>query len=669
MKSALTNTITETILYDNVDGEVSKPLIQTQYLTNGTFVDFNTDLESRILEISNENDAVEVYNFMPPVKKFNMTINNFEQKYSPDNTASPFSGILKKNLEVRAWSGYELTYGIGTTTDIDDFSTNVKFVHTQELNGSICPDVTSFSGTMSPFAELGVLYDGSSYSSTTYAYPGYYHKRMNSAYFHPELNTFKLITSSNKMKVKYRTSKHPDLYGAAFNEYTTLATGTNTFNLSSPIGHRYLDYIVRFENPNWATSICFNTASLESTNRAEMFKQGTFLIDDPKFNGAKVNVSGRDAIRRALETEINLPVINNLNSNTVLTKIFDRCNISYDTSTWYEVATTISYTQDNSISGWKACDYVMDAINAGDDDIRLNINENGKPEVKKIPTDIEADFSLHYKFNQENLSKSSDTKKQIQRITVMPNNYQVSPELTMGNFTGTTSGNVHIVYPTIAHYSSGEYTSATVGAGSTKAIYVRYIDNNNNILLETDRSQTSIDFTVSGTAYDITILGSAVQTESNTGYQERGNSNNIINGNGSTYKRVNPFINDNTTRKALADYCINLMGDPKKKITATMRANPLCELNDNLMVFSKYDYTDDIYGLVSIMERWSNPGLEHTFELKERGFNLGSFIYDRNGKYQGVNDTKWDTNFIWDQDLGPNATADTTNYRKKVGFL
>jgi len=290
MKGGVSNTISEVIQYDHVSGPVSKPVIKTEYFNDstGTFVEFENDIESRSLSISNENEQYQVYSFMPPVKTLNLSINNFGQKYSAGNTASEFNDVLKKNTLIRAWSGYELTFAAQSLTMNDDYTTRAKFVHTQLLSGNVCSDITSYTGTVSPFAELGVLLSAGSLGATTYAFPGYYHKRMRltgSQSIRPTEAT--LITSSNELKFKYRTGRNLNMLGSDFSTYTTLATGSNAISLNSKIGDKFIEYFVRFENTAWSTSVCVNTVSIAYNDNAQFFKQGTFITDDPKLTDAK----------------------------------------------------------------------------------------------------------------------------------------------------------------------------------------------------------------------------------------------------------------------------------------------------------------------------------------------------------------------------------------------
>jgi len=525
LKTDLTNTISELIQYDYAGGAVSKPIIKTEYYsdTQSTWKEFDNDIEKRQIELSIENRRYLDYSFLPPSKKLKLTLNNFYQVYSTGSGNSK-ANILKKNLLIRCWSGYE-----------------------------------SFS-IDSNIARYGSAIYGSSVYSTAGSYTQY------------------------------------------------------------------------------------------------LFKQGVFIIDDPVFRDTKIEITGRDYLRRALETEINLPQLNSINVANVITKILDRCNIPYDTSTWDVTSTTITVNSTlaenlNNISGWKALNYTMDCLNAGDDDWVFRFNEDGNPELKKLTTDIEADWTIHYKYNIESISKGLDSLKQLQRVTIMNKNIIVDTESTLKEISGTASASLHVTYAT--------------------ALYVRYEDDLNAIISEYDRGNTGITFTMnSGVNYNIKIFGCALKnTLSDEIFEEFGNSDNIKNKHGSTWKLVNPMM-DSTKAKEFAKYIINKNANPEKRIELIMNINPLIELQDNLMVFDKYTYTDDIYGLVSIVELWTNPALKQKLVLKDRGFNLGNFVWDRNGLISGINDLKYDKGFVFDQDLPINATSDASDYSntKELAF-
>jgi hypothetical protein len=485
------------------------------------------------------------------------------------------------------------------------------------------------------------------------------------------------------MSFKYRTSRNASFNCAEWSTYSPVATGANEKTINGPLDHKHLEYIIRFENNVWSTADCFSNVRMGVGVYSEMFKQGTFIIDDPQFTNADIRVKGRDYLRKALETQINLPPTTNENANNTIRRILDRCNIDYNSATWDSSPLSLTYNpldvqalQD--ISGWKALDFVMDAVNGSGDDYVFDQDSDGKPIIKKVLTDVEADWTAHFKFNIESLTKSENSKSQLQRMTMRQASFQVSPEVTIGNFTGTSTSNgtVSISYSAWADYNStGSYiTSGTVDSSQANAIFVRY--ETTGTLSETARTQTSLEFTMAtASPYNISVYGCAPQVKTNTLYAEKGNAKNILNSNGSTYNRINPFVKNAPNMQSIVDSVMENNGDPKKFITLNMRANPLSELRDNWMIISKYDYTDDIYGVVTINEEWSNPGLKQSVTLKERGFDLGLFKWDRGILYDGdpiatrtVNLIKWDTGFIWDQDFGPNATGDPNTYATPVQF-
>jgi hypothetical protein len=682
--SQVTNTIAEIIQYDFVSGPAMKPLIRTQYELNGTFVDIDQDIISRSISQKNDNDQYQVYSLMPPVSQMDIQLNNYSQKYSPGNTASAFENVFTKNQLIRCWSGYELTFDIGTGTISDDFSTRTKFVHTKEHGGEVVPDVSSFDGTIGAYASLGVQYDATTYDATTYAYPGYYKKKFRLPLISPTPTHLKVTTTSNNFDLKYRVSEKQNMFASVWNGYRPLSTGANTFELTADFQDEWVEVLIRFDNNFWDTADRITDIDCGYSYRGQLFRVGTFVLDEPIYGGANLQLKGRDYLKKALETEVKLPAIENQPVNNVVAKVLDRCSIPYDTANWYNPATTVSLSASGADSldeatGWQVLDKLMDAVNAGDNDIRFSFDATGRGQIKRVLTDVEADWVAHYFYNVEKSSMRNESDKQIQRITVLQKQFVTSPELTIATFTGSTTGSASFIYPSAAYYTGGNWTSSTNATGVTSNndfLYVRYIDNNSSgtfgkIDTELDRSNNSIRLSFTGATggsypYNFTVLGGAPKKSSGYVYAERGNAKNILNNEGSTYKRVNEFLNA-TTAKAFADYYIGYAGDPKKVVNVDMVANPLLELNDNLMNISQWLFDDTIYGLSEINESWNEPSLRHSLKLRDRGFNLDNFIWDRPilsdfhqqlTELDALNFLKWDIGLIWDQDYSPNSTGD-----------
>jgi hypothetical protein len=662
LKSGLTNTISNLVL-DQVDGAVSKPAIKTEYYsdTQSTWKSFDTrDIESRTLNLENQNNRYQVHSFLPPAKTINLLLNNFDQQYST-GSGNPKATILKKNLLIRAWSGYDVGTASSQSTINDDFTSHNKFFHTQLLGGKVYNDSATESGNTFATAS-GITSYGGTLGGGSYSPEGYYIKRFNLPLPQAaEPLKMQLAVSDNNMKFKYRVSQYEDMAGGVWSTFSSMATGTNTKTLAAGVNDNYIQYLVSWHSGSWNTATCLNTATLFYEDNETLFKQGVFITDEPKF-GEKVNITGRDYLRKALETQINLPTITGNAIGTVIERVLDRTGIPYDVSNWDITSTTVTLdgtavSSLNNQSGYKVLDKLMDALNAGNDDWQFQFNDLGQGQLKKIPTATEADDIIHYHFNIENISKDFDSDKQLQRVTAVNKDIIVNAESTLGNFTGTTSG-------------------TSLSLTYTDALYVRYSDANDIILSETARGNTGVSFSVnSGVAYDINVFGctpkNAITSEI---WAERGNSNNIKLNDGDTFKNVNPFFNQ-TMAGEYSDYIIGKFGDPALRVQLTQFANPLIELNDNLLVFDKDTFSDTIMGLRAINESWSNPGYMQNLTLIDKGVAFGISRWDRNGipaginNVSGINDIVW-ASLVWDYDLGPTATSDPDSYEntKKVGF-
>jgi hypothetical protein len=648
LKSDFTSTVQETILYDVVGGATSKARIRTQWFDDSanTWTDFE-DIENRDIDFNNKNQRYQSYSFLPPANEIKFTLNNFNQIYST-GSGNPKASILKKNLLVRAWSGYELTGAEAGTTD--DYS-SAKFVHTATNGTAVVLDIDSYAGTVNSGANL-VVYGTTTYGATTYSPAGYYHKRISIEGNNEVEIDFDINVSSNNFDLRHRTAQTATaMESATWRNFVPLSTGVNNLTLEKGLDDNLLEYLVRFKAPNWSDTDKISDITYNEKDNVYMFKRGTFVLDEPDFQDTKVECRGRNYIKKALETEINMPDLSSgENVGTAISFVLDRCNIPYDRNNWDATGTAVTVDgtigeQLNNVSGWKALDYLMDALNAGNDDWRLKYEEDGGISLKIIPTDTEADWTAHYNFNIENISKDFDSDKQLQRVTGLNKSFVVNKEVLLKTYTGTATS-LHLTY-------------------GTSAIYVRYTDDNEVIQSEDGRSNTAIDFTLSGSTADIDVYGCTPRNViTNELWAERGNSDNIVKNNGSTFRKVNPFM-DQDQLDEWTDYMITIGSNPNKKITFSMVTNPYLELNDKLLVFDLYTYTDDIYNLQRIRETWREPSLKDQLILEDSGVNLGRFIWDRNGTSTGINDLKYDTGLVWDQDLEIGG-SDTSTYQKKI---
>ncbi|HUV84350.1 MAG TPA: hypothetical protein VMV86_01510, partial [Methanosarcinales archaeon] len=322
MKSAPTGTLTEQLLYDVIGGPVCKPKIKTEYFDTitSTWTAFD-DMESRSIQLSVENKRYQAYSFLPPVKTIDFSLNNFGQIYST-GSGNAKASILKKNLLVRAYTGYQLTAG-NILIENDDFISDNNFFKTIKSGSTIIIDSTNITGTYNTYSQLGSdLYGSGTYGSASYAYAGYYHKTFTTDEEQQPL-ALNYTTNSNKFSARYKIDTQP------WSDYATLATGANEISLTSEAKYLSVQTIVRFNLSSYDTAHAITDMSLSYDQESLYFKRGTFVIDEPVYSD-KVQVKGRDYLRKALETEINLPsYISSTPATTIVTNILDRCNIPY----------------------------------------------------------------------------------------------------------------------------------------------------------------------------------------------------------------------------------------------------------------------------------------------------------------------------------------------------
>lgn len=678
MKSALNATLSEVLHYDIVSGASSKALIRTQYYTAGTFTDFPEDVSERNIELSTENEQYGVFSFMPPVQTMDFQLNNFGQKYNTENTASAYSAILKKNLIVKAWSGYEMTAAVSSATISDDFITSARLFHVQSTGGDLILDSTSYAGTIGTYAEP--LYNSETYNDSNYAYSGFYEKKIVLNGARPAVDWLSITTNNPNISLKYQVGNFRD-WVMVWTPWQTLASGANIVNIDGEKGDRVFRYLLRWNDVQWNSTDAVEDIKYHYSEYAQMFPQGVFVIDDPKFTDAFVQVSGRDYLKKALEQNVNLPRRQIIGVTDAINKVLDRCGIPY--ATHDAIATAVSFDSSacdwaQNKTGWQILSALMDAANAGTDDLRFIFREDGRAQVKRIQTDRESDWTLHYHYNTETQSVSTDSDKQLQRATIMQRQAFVSAEVTIGDFSGSTAtAALHLAYATFAKYDSNENwidgTSGTVASATSEGIFVRYIDNLNTIESETARYNTGIDFALTGASggvysYDITVLGCGFQKKTHRPYAEKGNSRNLAQKVGTTTSQVNPFIRDQSSLQAFADYLMEQYEEPAAVIESHLVSNPLLELSDNLTNINQWAFDSKIYTIFRLSESWNDPQLKQTISMRRRAFDITPIVYDRFEPIQRADDAlneinvlMYDNGMIWEQYLQPTATADNAD--------
>jgi hypothetical protein len=266
VKSPFNNTISDLMQYEAIGGSSSKAVTRTQWYNDSTstWTDFE-DIESRTLNFSNINKRYQSYSFMPPSNTIDFQLNNFNQVYST-GSGNAKASILKKNLLVRAWSGFELNTGTRFTST-DDFSIG-KFVHSQKSGSTVILDDSSYTGTVNSGANL-VLYDSTNYNATTYSPAGYYHKRVNITNSETSFITFNVnVSNSTDFDIRFRVAPTSTaIEYAGWGNFKSLTAGDNSINVNKGIDDDYLEYLIRFKSNEWTSTASLNSLSYETIDK------------------------------------------------------------------------------------------------------------------------------------------------------------------------------------------------------------------------------------------------------------------------------------------------------------------------------------------------------------------------------------------------------------------
>jgi hypothetical protein len=97
---------------------------------------------------------------------------------------------------------------------------------------------------------------------------------------------------------------------------------------------------------------------------------------------------------------------------------------------------------------------------------------------------------------------------------------------------------------------------------------------------------------------------------------------------------------------------------------------PLLEINDQIMMWSRFFYDENLYIVTGIINTYNTTNSYTEFVLSDTGRNLaqdGNFIYDRNGMAIGTDDILHDSGFLYDMDLTKGGT-DSNIYVKPIKF-
>ena len=521
------------------------------------------------------------------------------------------------------------------------------------------------------------------YDSGTYANNAYYVYQKFSKSATPRLwnfNSFDITTNSTRGRIFYKT--YNDLAEAGQQDKTKFwidagqtINGTQTITVNRETV--YMDIAVVWDSILWTDDDKISGITVSSTEiRAdEVVYKDVFYLDtpqqvDPRNGFSFITCSGRNIWKRANETDIN---VEDLTAGVAIDALIksgaDKVGIPYTASSIADLSAianrTLSTGYGDKIKVEKLFEDLMSIIQ---DDYQMymeydDVAEDNVLFVQLKPVAFEASFVFN--FNRYiQLTKKKDYGRLLQRLTVLSDDAVVTAEeLLDSEITQTGTGAQSFTWSGEAIYKRITFETSADG-------FTAVIDNVSNEI---------VNFTVTagtGTGtWTARVYGNKFSGSPPTAAGESVNSANMLNNKGITSRITNKLVLSDAEAETIAEGFVNAFGDPVFQITVQYPyLNILMETNDQILIWAKNLFTDDLYIVNGYKIKWNEFRDSILFNLEDSGRDFGDeggFIYDRSGLDSGIPDIKYDKGFLYDMVFGVGADpgdVDPTKYKNDITF-
>ena len=664
MLSATTDARREFILYEAVDGSAAKPLAGMKYLSDLGVKEWAEDVTQISVSKGSRNKQYGKFLLMPPVFTLGVSMQNKDEKYSPGGA---LEDVLALNRKCYPYFGYMTDSAVNTAKSFT-LAAARQFYHTMVSGATIISHISNVSPALTAFKQLpGItdnwtLYNDGTYDDKYYAPAGYYESavvRLRDMYFGNAPKSITVTSTTAKVDVYYRMSVRQDSLENNVTSFTLLGTcaaGVNTWTMPTITNQRYIQIAIVFNDDLYGESAA-SALGLVYDDYSELFEQGEYLLDSPSFSSQRGNYtasfSGRDNLKRALETKVSTPdIASPTDIATIIRNIATRSKIAWTTATiplsTHTVSTASGYSNKKALDAFEECLQYLNTFA----DYRLWIDVNGNLTLGIKETDVTgADWVANYRYNAKALTKSKTSDMLLQRVTVSSDTLSLGPETTLATSNYTTTGTKTLTW---ANPNMSKRWEIVVNSGDAVVSYV-------------SNTGTQMVFSITGTSIDvdITVYGCEVSTPPSC-YAEEFNADNFEDGVGITHEIINRYLSGDDaadlTARIVAEY-----GTPDYTVSVELPLNPLIELNDRLLILEKNTNTKTIYVVESISHQFAAKGAsaKTSLSLRDIGFDFANYVYDR-GDIVGFADMLYDNGFVYDYDIWPEDDTDT--YPHDVDF-
>lgn len=657
MLSASTEARREFILYEAVDGSAAKPLAGMKYLNDLGVKEWAEDITQISVSKGSRNKQYGKFLLMPPVFTLGVSMQNKDEKYSPGGA---LEDVLALNRKCYPYFGYITDSAVNTAKSFT-LAAARQFYHTMVSGQTIISHISNVSPALTSFKQLpGItddwtLYNDGTYDDGDYAPAGYYESavlRLRDMYFGNAPKTITVTSTTAKVDVYYRMSVRQDNLENNVTSFTLLGTcaaGVNTWAMPTITNQRYIQIALVFNDDLYGESAA-SALGLVYDDYSELFEQGEYLLDSPSFSSQRGNYtasfSGRDNLKRALETKISTPdIASSYDISTIIRNIATRAKIPWTTASiplsGHTTSAADGYTNRKAIDALEECVQYLNTF----DDYRLWLDTNGNLTLGIKSTDVTgADWVANYRYNAKALTKSKTSDMLLQRVMVSNDDMSLDAESQLATAHYTTAGTKTLTW---VNPSMSKRWEVVVNSGNAVIAYV-------------SNTGTEMVFNITGTSIDvdITVHGCEVNTPP-AYYAEEFNSDNFEIGVGITYEIVNRYLTGTEAEDLAARMCAEY-GTPDYTVTVELPLNPLIELNDRLLILEKNTNTKTIYVVESISHQFAAKGssAKTSLSLRDIGFDFENYVYDR-AQITGFSNMVYDTGFIYDYDIWPADDTDT----------
>lgn len=598
--------------------------------------------------------------------------------YSP-GSGSDLDNVLDIDTQVKLKSGYLLEeVGEETSEPMSIIEGLYGFsFYTKNVLGYIQPDSENTNGNTDTFFTdlFSTYYDSETYDDSTYTPAGYF---VSTFPFTKQglnhVNNFTITANNTNGTIYYRTFNDRNTFEANNQDSTSwtnsgaTVNGTKVVTVLSGNENKYIQVAVVWDGIAWSDDVRITDITLYYSSYIEWIYESVYYLDSPEYTDPSVPefplviCSGRDAFKKAIETDLNIEDVSGDTPDEIIKSVCDVIGLGYTATS---IADLSAFGARSLTTGFedtfKAIDvfqklieictqkgqtrYVMyTRFDSSVDDNILYVQP--RPET----FDNFAAFSKNYLTSVGSKRKNYD--RLMKRMTVITKNGVADKSELLDTDTFTTIGT-----KTLSWSGAAEYKRFTVD-----------ITGNATVTLDTTTpvNPTSINFIITSGGGIFTVIinvyGNRWQSGAPAYEGESINYSNMVLNKGQTRRIENLLINSNDEAQAIAEAFVEDYGEPA--FEAWGLTYPylylLADLNDGALVISPIIFINTIYLITGIKHHWDRsetPGDKSVFNLVDSGFTLDELV-----TLEWDTDLKNDSGLLWDMNRPLSETFDPTDY-------